>query len=105
MAEPTGVRTADSVNDGVASTMDNLTDMASRAKNEASRVATRTSERASALGQQAAERLGETASYFRDHEMKEIVSDLKSYTKSHPGQALLGAAAVGFLAAVLLRRS
>jgi ElaB/YqjD/DUF883 family membrane-anchored ribosome-binding protein len=32
------------------------------------------------------------------------VSDLQSYVKSHPAQALLGAAALGFLAAVLLRR-
>jgi ElaB/YqjD/DUF883 family membrane-anchored ribosome-binding protein len=33
-----------------------------------------------------------------------MVSDLQSYVKSHPTQALLGAAALGFLAAVLLRR-
>lgn len=61
--------------------------------------------RAARAGDEAVSRLNDAANYFREHEMKEIVSDLQSYVKSHPTQALLGAAALGFIAAVLLRRN
>ena len=43
-------------------------------------------------------------SYFRDHDAKDMLDDLTSYVKSHPTQALLAAAAVGFVTAALLRR-
>jgi ElaB/YqjD/DUF883 family membrane-anchored ribosome-binding protein len=61
---------------------------------------------------QAANRVSDAASqaqrkvtsYLREHDTRAILSDLQSYVKSHPTQALIGAAAVGFLAAALLRR-
>lgn len=88
----------------VSSAADNLSDMTSRVTDKASDLASRAQEKASELGQKAVNKVGATADYFREHEMKEMVSDLNSYVKSHPTQALLGAAALGFLAAVLLRR-
>ena len=88
----------------VSSAADSLSDMTSEAIDKASDLASQAQEKASELGQKAVKRLGATADYFREHEMKEMVSDLNSYVKSHPTQALLGAAALGFLTAVLLRR-
>ena len=84
-----------------ASAADEMSDIASRAADTASDLASR----ATAVGEEAVNRLGEAANYFRDHDVREITSDLQSYVKSHPTQALLGAAALGFIAAVLLRRS
>jgi ElaB/YqjD/DUF883 family membrane-anchored ribosome-binding protein len=43
--------------------------------------------------------------YFREHGFKDVVDDLTAYVKSHPTQALIGAAALGFIAGRLLRRS
>ena len=43
-------------------------------------------------------------SYFRDHDAKDMLDDITAYVKSHPTQALLAAAAVGFVTAALLRR-
>jgi ElaB/YqjD/DUF883 family membrane-anchored ribosome-binding protein len=100
----TGTRIADDVKNKAASTVENIADMASRATGEAARVATQTTERAAALGQSAADRLSATSDYVRKADVTTMVSDLKSYARSHPTHALLGAAAAGFLAAVLLRR-
>lgn len=82
-----------------------VSDAASRTVDVASDVAARAQETVAAVGQDAIKQLNTAADYFREHEMKEIVSDLQGYVKTHPTQALLGAAALGFLAAVLLRRS
>lgn len=84
-----------------SSTADEMSDVASRAADKASDLASR----ATAVGEQAVNKLSSAADYFREHEMKEVVSDLQSYVKTHPTQALLGAAALGFIAAVLLRRN
>ena len=88
----------------VSSAADAMSDVASRVKDEAVGFANRASERASEFGQQASDRAKQTAQYFREHDMSAIVSDANSYVKAHPTQALLGAAALGFFAAVLLRR-
>ena len=83
----------------------NVSDAASRAVDAASDVAARAQETVATVGQDAIAKLSGAADYFREHEMQEIVSDVQGYVKTHPAQALLGAAALGFLAAVLLRRS
>ena len=62
-------------------------------------------ETASDLGNRAAEKFNATTSYFREREMKEIASDVNEYVRANPTKALIGAAAVGFLAAMLIRRS
>ena len=64
------------------------------------------------IASQAANRVSDVASqaqrkvtsYLREHDTKAILADLQSYVKNHPTQALIGAAAFGFLAAALLRR-
>jgi ElaB/YqjD/DUF883 family membrane-anchored ribosome-binding protein len=80
-----------------ATAAEGLADASSRASEDLA-------SRATAVGEQAVDKLHAAAEYFREHEVNEMVSDLQSYVKSHPTQALLGAAALGFLAAVLLRR-
>lgn len=52
----------------------------------------------------AADKIGATADYVRDHGMKDMLVDMESYVKSHPTQALIGAAVVGFLAGRAMRR-
>ena len=47
---------------------------------------------------QAADKLGATAQYLREHEVKDMMSEVESFIKAHPTQALLGAVVVGFLA-------
>lgn len=88
-----------------SSAAEGISDAASRTVDTASDVASRAQETVAAVGQDAINKLSTAADYFREHEMKEIVSDVQGYVKTHPAQALLGAAALGFLAAVLLRRS
>lgn len=46
----------------------------------------------------------DTVDYVREHGVKEVVSSVTSWVKAHPTQALIGALAIGFLAAVLTRR-
>ena len=90
---------------------DEVADVARDAKNVASDVAddvasaaSRVQERASALGRKAVDQFNATTDYFREHEVKQIASDLTSWMKSHPTQALVGAVALGFIAGALLRR-
>jgi len=45
----------------------------------------------------AADKLAATADYVREHEVKDMMSDVEQFVKSHPGQSLIAAAAVGFL--------
>jgi ElaB/YqjD/DUF883 family membrane-anchored ribosome-binding protein len=73
--------------------------MADRASETASRV----QDKAAAFGKRAAEQFNATRDYFRDHEVKEMVDDLGNWVKAHPTQALIAAAAFGFVTAALLR--
>jgi ElaB/YqjD/DUF883 family membrane-anchored ribosome-binding protein len=83
---------------------DDATNMASEAANTASDMASRVQDRASAIGKKAVDQFNATAGYLREHDVKEMADDLNSWVKSHPTQALIAAAAVGFVAAALLRR-
>jgi ElaB/YqjD/DUF883 family membrane-anchored ribosome-binding protein len=67
-------------------------------------VASRVQERASALGRKAVDQFNATTGYFRDNDVKDIMEDVNSWVKAHPTQALITAAAVGFVAAALIRR-
>jgi ElaB/YqjD/DUF883 family membrane-anchored ribosome-binding protein len=60
-------------------------------------------EQASELGHAAANRVGASARYIRDHGTKEIVADVEEIVRTHPGKSLLVAAVVGFLAARAFR--
>ena len=50
------------------------------------------------LAQSAAEKLEATAQYVRDHDRKDMMSDVEAFAKKHPGKSLLAVALVGFLA-------
>ena len=80
-------------------------DMAAKAQETASQFASRVQEKATNLGRTAADKLSSTTQYFRDHEVKEIASDLNEYVRANPTKALIGAAALGFIAALMIRRS
>lgn len=52
---------------------------------------------------QAARAIGATAGYVQRSAVKEIVRDAEQYMKRTPERYLAGAAAIGFLAGILLR--
>jgi ElaB/YqjD/DUF883 family membrane-anchored ribosome-binding protein len=45
----------------------------------------------------AADALHSSADYLREHDMGQMADDLREVVRNHPGVALLGAAALGFL--------
>jgi len=74
-----------------------LSSMADNAADMAAEVGGRVTDAASRAQQKVVD-------YFRNHDTSDMLEDLNGYVKNHPTQALLGAAALGFLAAALLRR-
>jgi ElaB/YqjD/DUF883 family membrane-anchored ribosome-binding protein len=81
----------------VRETFRDLSSMANDAADMASEVGGRVQEAASRAQQKVTD-------YFRNHDAGDMLDDLNGYVKSHPTQALLAAAAFGFVAAALLRR-
>jgi len=69
--------------------------MADDAADMAAEVGGRVSDAASRAQQQVVD-------YFRNHNASDMLEDLNGYVKEHPTQALLAAAAIGFLTAALL---
>jgi ElaB/YqjD/DUF883 family membrane-anchored ribosome-binding protein len=57
----------------------------------------------SRFARRAADRIGGAAQYLREHEVKDMMSEVESFIKEHPAQALLGAVVVGFLAGRSMR--
>jgi len=57
----------------------------------------------SRFARRAADKMGGAAQYLREHEVKDVMSEVQSFVKEHPAQALLGAALVGFLAGRSMR--
>lgn len=51
-----------------------------------------------------AEKLTNSAVYVREHGGHDMVADIESLIKAHPGKFLLGAAVIGFLAGRAFRR-
>jgi ElaB/YqjD/DUF883 family membrane-anchored ribosome-binding protein len=88
----------------VSNLANDATNMASEVADSVSNAASRVQERASAIGKKAVDQFSATTDYFREHDMKEMASDLNSWVKSHPTQALVAAAAIGFVAGSVLRR-
>lgn len=60
-------------------------------------------DRMSEMGHQAADGIGATATYLRDHGTREMMGDVEKLVRTHPGKSLLAAVAVGFLTARALR--
>jgi ElaB/YqjD/DUF883 family membrane-anchored ribosome-binding protein len=73
----------------------------SNASNPVADMASQAVDRVSDVASQAQRRVKE---YLRDHDAKDMLEDLNSYVKSHPTQALIGAALFGFVTAAVLRR-
>jgi ElaB/YqjD/DUF883 family membrane-anchored ribosome-binding protein len=83
---------------------EDVSDAASRVKDTAAEYGRKAKDTASEYTRKAADQLNAATEYFRGHEMQEIAEDAKAWVRQHPTQAIIGAAAFGFLAAALLRR-
>jgi ElaB/YqjD/DUF883 family membrane-anchored ribosome-binding protein len=83
---------------------ESASDAASRVKDTASEYGRKAKDTASEYSRKAVDQFNAATEYFRGHEMQEIADDAKAWVRQHPAQALIGAAALGFLAAALLRR-
>ena len=83
---------------------DQARDLASDVSNTVSDATSRVKDQASEYGRKAVDQFNAASDYFRGHDMKEIADDAKAWVREHPTQALIGAAALGFLAAALIRR-
>ena len=90
--------------DTVRDMKDQAREFATDVSESASEAASRVKDQASEYGRKAVDQFNAATEYFRGHEMKEIADDAKAWVRQHPAQALIGAAALGFLAAALLRR-
>jgi len=73
---------------------DSYEDLAAEAERSVSRAAS------SILG-----RLNGIVDYFHDNGVQEVMDDVTGYVKSHPAQALIGAAVIGFFVGRIARRS
>jgi ElaB/YqjD/DUF883 family membrane-anchored ribosome-binding protein len=61
-------------------------------------------ERVTSIAHAAADKIESTADYVRGHDVRDAMADVEDFVKSHPGQSLIAAAAVGFLVGRALRR-
>ena len=55
-------------------------------------------DRVTEFARSTADTLGASAKYIRKHDSHDMVHDIESLVKAHPGKALLGAVVVGFFA-------
>lgn len=60
--------------------------------------------KASEIAHTTADRLQDTASYLREHDFRDMFDDMEGVIRRRPGQALLGALAIGFLVGRSLRK-
>ena len=56
------------------------------------------------LAHNTADKLHNTAHYLREHDLRDMMGDFESVVRRRPGQALLGALAVGFLVGRVMRK-
>lgn len=61
------------------------------------------SDRVASAAHATADKLQQTADYVRDHDFKEMASDVTELVKRYPGQSLAVAAGLGFLLARVMR--
>jgi hypothetical protein len=61
-------------------------------------------QRSADLAHTTADKLHNTAHYLRDHDLRDMMGDFENVVRRRPGQALLGALAVGFLVGRAIRR-
>jgi ElaB/YqjD/DUF883 family membrane-anchored ribosome-binding protein len=61
-------------------------------------------DRVARVGHTAADRLRATANYVRGNDLNAMAKDVADIVRRHPGQALIAAAAAGFVVAQVVRR-
>jgi phage-related minor tail protein len=54
-------------------------------------------------GTKVADTMETAAGYMREHDVNEMWTDLETYARTHPTQALIGAVVTGFLVGRLIR--
>ena len=60
-------------------------------------------ERTTEIASMAADKVEATSDYVREHDVKDMMSDLETLVRNHPTQSLVVAAAAGFLVGRMLR--
>ena len=86
---------------------DSLDGMASRLHNGADKAADlghKGGEKVSHFAHGAADKVQAGADFVREHDARAMMTSVEGYVRRNPGQALLAAGVVGFLAARLVRR-
>jgi ElaB/YqjD/DUF883 family membrane-anchored ribosome-binding protein len=96
-----GQRAMDAMESGRQSAASTLDNAASGIRSKADSLPGGTD--VSRFARRAADKIGGAAQYLREHEVKDMMSEVESFIKEHPAQALLGAALVGFLAGRSMR--
>jgi ElaB/YqjD/DUF883 family membrane-anchored ribosome-binding protein len=61
-------------------------------------------ERTGQLAQRAADTMESAAGYMREHDVNDMASDFQRIVRDHPKEALIAAAAIGFLVGKAMRR-
>jgi len=79
-------------------------EFAHQATEKVSEMAHDASGKVGAFAQQATEKLSATVDYMRNKKVSDMKADLEGLVKRYPTQALVGALAIGFLAARAMRR-
>lgn len=62
-------------------------------------------DKARTLAHSAADKLSATAGYVREHDVKRMMADLKTFVQNNPGPSLLAVGVIGFLVGRSLHRS
>jgi len=96
-ASEMGNEAANAVDSGRTSAANSLQSAASSLHDHASSLPG--GQKVEAIANDAADKIGATADYLRTHGRQAMMADLHSFVKTHPGQSLVAAAVVGFLAA------
>lgn len=89
-----------------SSAADSLSGVATRLHSGADRAADfgqKSGEKLSNLAHTAADKLQSGADYVREHDFKDMMHSVENFVRKHPGQALVAAGVVGFLAARAMR--
>jgi ElaB/YqjD/DUF883 family membrane-anchored ribosome-binding protein len=94
----------DQARDFATDMSEEVSDAASRVKDQAAEYGRKAKDQAAEYGRKAVDQFSAAGEYFQGHDMKEIAEDAKAWVRQHPTQAIIGAAALGFLTAALLRR-
>lgn len=88
------------------SAADSLSGVANRLHTGADKAADlgqKSGEKISHLAHTAADKLQSGAEYVREHDFKDMMHSVENFVRRHPGQALVAAGVVGFLAARAMR--